>query len=97
MLEDHWGQERAKDIPTVSLYMMLQGNVIYYLPNWAEETVTFGGRHLASAGISRLFSGITENERISFFSDWIKRNPLLQKLSPAARWKFPFRFSIYNL
>ena len=54
LLEDHFGEERAKEILTVSHYMMLRGNVMYYLPDWAEETITFGGRHLTSAGISRL-------------------------------------------
>lgn len=73
LLEDHFGQERAKEILTVSHYMMLRGNVMYYLPDWVEETVTFGGSHLTSAGISRLFSGITENERICFFNDWMKK------------------------
>ena len=31
-----------------------------------QENVSFGGTHLTSAGTSRLFSGITENERICF-------------------------------
>ena len=73
LLEEHFGQERAKEILTVSHYMMLRGNVMYYLPDWVEETVTFGGSHLTSPGISKLFSGITENERICFFNDWMKR------------------------
>ena len=73
LLEKHFGKERAVDILTVSHYMMIRGNVMYYLPDWAEETVTFGGGHLSSGRISRLFSGINENERICFFNDWMKR------------------------
>ena len=73
LLEDHFGQERAKEILTVSHYLMLRGNVMYYLPDRLEEIVTFGGAHLTSAGISRSFSGITENERICFLHDWMKK------------------------
>ena len=73
LLKEHFGEERAREILTVSHYMLLRGNVMYYLPDWSEETVSFGGTHLSSAGISRLFSGITENERICFFNDWMKR------------------------
>ena len=73
LLEKHFGQERAKEILTIAHYMMVRGNVMYYLPDWMEDTVTFGGNHLTSVGISRLFSGITANERICFFNDWMKR------------------------
>lgn len=73
LLREHFGEERAREILTVSHYMLLRGNVMYYLPDWCEETVSFGGTHLSSAGTSRLFSGITENERICFFNDWMKR------------------------
>lgn len=73
LLKEHFGEERAREILTVSHYMLLRGNVMYYLPDWSEETVSFGETHLSSAGISRLFSGITENERICFFNDWMKR------------------------
>ena len=64
LLEEHFGAERAKAILTVAHYMMLRGNVMYYLPDWLEETVSFGGEDLTSAGTSRLFSGITDNERL---------------------------------
>lgn len=73
LLEDHFGEERSKEILTTAHYMMLRGNVMYYLPDWLEETVSFGGEHLTSAGLSRLFSEISENERICFFNDWMKK------------------------
>lgn len=81
LLEDHFGYERAKDILTVSHYMMLRGNVMYYLPDWVEETVSFSGQHLTSSEISRLFSGITENERLCFFHDWMKRKKSTEYLA----------------
>ena len=73
LLEKQFGQDRAAEILTVSHYMMLQGNVMLYLSDWLEENVSFGGTQLTSAGTSRLFSGITENERICFFNDWMKQ------------------------
>lgn len=73
LLEGHFGAERAKAMLTVAHYMMLRGNVMYYLPDFLDETVSFGGAELTSAGTSRLFSGITDSERICFFNDWMKQ------------------------
>ena len=73
LLDGHFGGDRGKAMLTVAHYMMLCGNVMYYLPDWLEETVSFGGKELTSAGSSRLFSGITENERLCFFNDWMKQ------------------------
>lgn len=65
MLEIHLGEFRGREVLTAAHYMAVNGNVMYYLPDWLEENVSFGGESLTSAGLSRLFSGITENERIS--------------------------------
>ena len=42
MLEDHFGVDRAGDILTVAHYMVLNGNVMYYLPDWLDGNVSFG-------------------------------------------------------
>lgn len=73
ILEGHFGEDRAGEILTVAHYMVLNGNVMYYLPDWLDGNVSFGGSNLTSAGLSRLFSSITENEKICFFNDWMKR------------------------
>ena len=57
---------------TVAHYMLTRDNVMYYLPDWLEENVSFGGQELTSANLSRLFAGITPNDRILFFNDWMK-------------------------
>lgn len=71
ILQKHF-PEQAEDIMTVAHYMLTRDNVMYYLPDWLEETVSFGGEELTSANLSRLFAGITPNDRILFFNDWMK-------------------------
>ena len=57
---------------TVAHYMLTRDNVMYYLPDWLEENVSFGGQELTSTNLSRLFAEITPNDRILFFNDWMK-------------------------
>ena len=57
---------------TVAHYMLTRDNVMYYLPDWLEKNVSFGGQELTSTNLSRLFAGITPNDRILFFNDWMK-------------------------
>ena len=69
------------------LAMLTRDNVMYYLPDWLEENVSFGGQELTSTNLSRLFAGITPNGRILFFNDWMKHKkaqaiPLCTKVSP---------------
>ena len=71
ILQKHF-PEQAEDIMTVAHYMLTRDNVLYYLPDWLEENVSFGGQELTSANLSRLFAGITPNDRILFFNDWMK-------------------------
>ena len=71
ILQKHF-PEQAEDIMTVAHYMLTRDNVMYYLPDWLEENVSFGGQELTSANLSRLFAGITPNDRILFFNDWMK-------------------------
>ena len=65
--------DKATDILMVAHYMFSEGNVMYYFPDWQEENITFPGRRLSSADLSRLFAGISYNDRVLFFNDWMKR------------------------
>jgi len=61
-----------QQILTVAHYMLCNGNVMYYLPDFQESTSCFCNEILSSADISRLFSSIGKSERMEFFKDWIK-------------------------
>ena len=80
---------------TVAHYMLTRDNVMYYLPDWLEENVSFGGQELTSANLSRLFAGITPNDRILFFNDWMKHKkaqaiPLCSAMVPTQHlWTVP--------
>ena len=71
LVRKHFG-ERAEDILTEAHYMLCEGNVMYYLSDWQEETVSFSKKELTSAGLSRLFGSISMDERMAFFHDWMK-------------------------
>ena len=72
LVQKHFG-ERANDILTVAHYMLCEGNVMYYLSDWQEENISFSGKELSSAALSRLFSSISMDERMGFFHDWMKQ------------------------
>lgn len=65
-------KERAEAIMSIAHYMFCEGNVMYYLNDWQEEHITFSKELLNTAGISKLFSGITRTDRLSFFNAWMK-------------------------
>ncbi len=65
--------EKADRILTVMQYMLCEGNVMYYLPDWQEGTMSYAQEILSSSELSRLFSGIDGNARIAFFNSWISK------------------------
>lgn len=72
LIEKHFG-DRADAILTVAHYMLCEGNIMYYLSDWQEETNSFSGTELNSADISRLFESIRTDERMDFFREWMKQ------------------------
>lgn len=64
--------DQSDMILAVAHYMLCEGNVMYYLNDWQEEHITYQQNGLTSANLSRLFSGITETERLHFFNAWMK-------------------------
>lgn len=62
-----------KKILTVAQYMLTEGNVMYYLPDWQDETVSYCDERLTDQAISRLFSDIDEEGRMMFFRSWTKK------------------------
>jgi transposase len=64
---DKWSQ-----ILAAAFYMVCEGNVMMYLDDWFDENdVTFAKR-MDDQHCSRLFSGISHEERTRFFKEWIK-------------------------
>ena len=72
LLKKHF-PEYADEILTVAQYMLLEGNVMYYLPDWQEESISFCGEILNGSRISRLFASIDGKRRLEFFNDWMKK------------------------
>jgi hypothetical protein len=65
--------EKAEDILTIAQYMLCEGNVMYYLPDWQEGKMSYSHDTLSASALSRLFAGIDSKSRIAFFNDWIKK------------------------
>lgn len=65
--------ERADTILSVAHYMLCEGNVMYYLDDWQEDHLTFSKTLVNTAGLSKLFAGIGETERLQFFGQWMKQ------------------------
>lgn len=72
LLKKHF-PEYTDEILTVAQYMLLEGNVMYYLPDWQEESISFCGEILNGSRISRLFASIDGKKRLNFFNDWMKK------------------------
>ena len=70
MLQKHFPGS-WQEILTVAHYMLCEGNVLYYLPDFQEGTLSFCHDVLSSADSSRLFASIGKEERMAFFRDWI--------------------------
>ena len=61
------------EIMTAAHFMLCEGNVMYYLADWQEETVSFNKEAMNGVALSRLFTGIDSRRRIEFFNDWSKK------------------------
>ena len=61
------------EIMTAAHFMLCEGNVMYYLADWQEETVSFNKEALNGTALSRLFTSIDSKRRIAFFNDWSKK------------------------
>ena len=55
---------KGEELLTVAQYMLSEGNVMYYLPDWQEEKMSYSKELLSSAALSRLFAGIDSKSRI---------------------------------
>lgn len=63
----------SESILSVAHYMLMEGNVMYYLEDWQDEHISYSAERLHSNRMGALFSSITETERLLFFNDWMKR------------------------
>lgn len=64
--------EKAEDLLLLAFYMLSQGNVMAHLPHWLEtSSKTPAGKTIRE---SRLFSEISEQQRLEFFQKWMKEN-----------------------
>lgn len=64
--------ESTSAIETVAQYMLSEGNVMYYLEDYADTHKIFSDGNINSAQSSRLFSSIREEEILLFFREWMK-------------------------
>ena len=65
--EDDW-----QLIMTIACYMICEGNVMMYLPDWCDTTYTILPKNHETIKSSELFSQISYESRLKFFSEWIK-------------------------
>ena len=72
LLKKHF-PENAEEILTVAHYMLQEGNIMYYLPDWQEESLSFCGEALNGSRISRLLASLDGKRRLEFFNDWMKK------------------------
>lgn len=65
--------EQWSRILTVSQYMLTEGNVMYYLPDWQDETVSYEKDRMRDQDISKLFAYIDDEGRFMLFRAWMKQ------------------------
>jgi len=63
---------KYEQIFTTASYMLSEGNVMAYIEDWFDETKVESAKTMNDVAVSRLFASITEEERNTFFSEWIK-------------------------
>jgi len=63
--------ELNRKIMAVSIYMLCEGNVMFYCDDWCAETYTGTASIFTSQSLSRLFEIITYDERMKFFKSWV--------------------------
>jgi hypothetical protein len=59
-------------ILAAAFYMLCEGNVMLYLDDWFDETDVPFATRMDDQRCSRLFAAITPDERMHFFSEWLK-------------------------
>ena len=64
---EKWAQMMA-----CAFYMLCEGNVMMYIEDWFDETKVSFLEHMNDMDCNKLFASITEDERRSFFINWIK-------------------------
>ena len=80
ILEEVFGEIRARKLMTVCNYMISRGNVMEYISSFSEEYL-FNEMPLTSQECSNLFASISYEERMEFFKKWIKRMSGLEYLA----------------
>ena len=64
--------ENWEQMLTVAQYMLSEGNVMYYLKDYAQEHKVEASTVPDDAQISRMFSELREEDRMLFFREWVK-------------------------
>jgi transposase len=64
---DRWSQ-----ILTLAFYMLCEGNAMMYLSDWFDDTEIQFAEPIDDKRCSELFASIAHEERMCFFSEWIK-------------------------
>ena len=59
-------------ILTCAHYIVTSGNVMYYLDDWLDQTLSFSPDNLNDVAIGRVFKQIDSDRKKQFFSKWIK-------------------------
>ena len=72
IVAENFGNKTA-ELLTGAHYMMCEGNVMNYIEDWLDENISFNQKKLTDSDMSRLFSEIEENEKLSFFKEWMKK------------------------
>ena len=70
LLEEVFGQSKAKHVLTAAIYMTCRGNIFERVSDWCEG-YTFDESSLTSSTATRLFSSISYDERLQFFRGWV--------------------------
>ena len=68
IVAENFGKKTA-ELLTGAHYMMCEGNVMNYIEDWLDENISFNQKKLTDSDMSRLFSEIEENEKLSFFKE----------------------------
>lgn len=64
--------ENKELLLTAAQYMLSEGNVMYYLPDYTETHKTASDEILDDARISRMFSELRKEDMLLFFREWMK-------------------------
>lgn len=73
ILENIFANDYEKII-TMAMYMLCEGNVLYYCDDWYSETYTYLTSPITSQSSSQIFENISYEDRMDFFKVWTKMN-----------------------